>query len=986
MKRREFIRNVSFTTTMGAIVPFSFSCKQGGTSSLETFFQSPPDEARPWVFWFWINGNISKNGITADLEAMKEAGIGGFIWMEVSGSYWAPKGKIKPNSKEWHDAFQWAISECRRLGLEFDMTFNFGYGCGGPWITPENSMQKLIWTETVIEGGKKKCIALEKPVVDRSQLEKFKEEWFRHDEPINPEVSYMLNELDSYKDIAVFAFPLSENKEAANYRIPELEFESGLIRYRKDFSSGMNPNLINPPQEALIAKDKMIDVSGFIDETGQLNWDAPEGMWQIIRFGHASNLRLTRPCPANVIGLECDRLSKTGIEAHFNAFEKKVIEESGSNAGKSLTFAHIDSWEAHAQNWTASFPDEFEKRRGYNPIPWLPVLSGRVVESSELTSRFLFDFRNTTSEMMLDNYVSHFKQLLKPYGIKLSIEAYGNMANDNISYADIADMPVSEFWVNDKTEIANNHYRSTSKVMSSSAHTMGKKVIGAEAWTSGRGWDDHPSIIKRFGDKIFTEGVNKMICHLSAHQAYDNMIPGLTHRKWGMHFNRFNTWWQYSRPWNDYLTRCQFMLRQGNFVADVIYWYGEGSPVNVREMRFDLPQGYDFDYASTEIIKQAQVKDGMIVLPSGMSYRYLLLPDDTRITLAMMRKVKGLVDAGATVIAQKRFESSPSLSDFPTGDSEIRTIAIDLFDNNRIIFGKTLMQVLEEDKLPPDFCGEGLNFIHRRTGNDDIYFIANPENKRIEGLKCMFRVVGKTPELWNPETGKIQTLPEYSEKEGRTNILIDFEPSQSWLVVFRKNPSVNAIAVKTNFQKFRELSEITSSWSVTFDPQWTNLKNTVVFDSLIDWSKHSNPDIRYFSGTATYKNNFELTQKPDSPVWLDLGNVQVIAHVRVNGKDCGIAWKPPYRLDISSAVCVGENSLEINVVNTWVNRLIGDEHLPLDSEWKDWEILERWPEWFLKNEKRPSGRFTFTSCRHYTKDSELSSSGLLGPVKLIVKQ
>lgn len=957
-------------------------------SSLANSFRSPPDELRPWVFWFWINGNITKEGITADLEAMKDAGIGGVLWMEVSGSFWAPDGPIEPNSPEWHEAFQWAISESRRLGLQFDMTFNFGYGGGGPWITPENSMQKLVWSEHLIEGGKQYAISLNKPVVDRSQLKKFEDTWFRHDEQMNPKVRHMLDSVDSYRDIAVLAFPLIENEEASKYRIPDLEFESGLKRNRKKGGSTTSPNSIAPPQEALISRDNVIDITKFMDNTGQLNWEAPKGKWQIIRFGHASNLQLTRPCPAHVIGLECDRLSKTGIEAHYEGFMKKIIEESGSNAGKSLTFAHIDSWEAHAQNWTATLPKEFEERRGYNPIPWLPVLSGRVIGSPELSSRFLWDFRHTVSEMMLENYVGRFKQLLKPHNIKLSIEAYGNMVNDNISYAGIADMPVSEFWAFGKKEFpsqapARRGYGFSSKVMSSASHTYGRSVTGSEAWTSDREWRDHPYTLKALGDKMFCVGVNRMIGHLSAHQPYANMVPGLTHRKWGMHFNRFNTWWQYSRPWHNYLSRCQFMLQQGEFIADVIYWFGEGSPLNVNDMDFQMPKGYDFDFASTEIVKQMQVKDGKITLPSGMSYNYLLLPDYDRITLPMVKKIKELVDDGAKVIAQKRFIGSPSLADYPEGDNEIKKMVAELWDNHGVISGKTLDQVFAEDNLAPDFSGLELDFIHRKTIEEDIYFVANNKNERIEGIQCSFRVDNKIPELWNPETGESRKLSVFSKKEGVITISLDFEPSQSWFVVFGKKATDNIPVATANFPVIKELRTIPGPWSVKFDEKWGGPKEAVVFDSLLDWSKHSNPKIHYFSGTATYKKNFDVAKKPGSATYLDLGKVQIIARVRLNGKDCGIAWKPPYRVDISSALREGKNSLEIDVVNTWVNRLIGDEQLPLDSDWKNWEILDHWPEWFLNNEPQPSGRLTFTSARHYKNDSKLTSSGLLGPVKLM---
>jgi hypothetical protein len=749
----------------------------------------------------------------------------------------------------------------------------------------------------------------------------------------------------------------------------------------------MQPDAIKPPPKAVIKEDNVIDVTKFMDKNGQLNWDAPEGKWQIIRFGHASNLQLTRPCPAHVIGLECDRLSKTGIEAHFDGFMKKIIEESGVHAGKSLTFAHIDSWEAHSQNWTGNLPKEFEKRRGYDPIPWLPVLSGRVIGSPELSSRFLWDFRFTVSEMMLDNFAGRFKQLLEPHNIKLSIEAYGNMTNDNISYAGIADMPVSEFWARGGGEFPLLDYKAlyynSSKVLSSASHIYGRPITSAEAWTSDRYWRDHPYTLKAVGDKMFCLGVNRMIGHLYAHQAYDDIIPGLTHRRWGQHFNRFNTWWSYNRPWWNYLSRCQFMLQQGEFVADVIYWFGEGSPINVNDMSFQMPKGYDFDFASTEIVRQMRVKDGKIILPSGMSYNYLLLPDDERITLPMVRKIKELVDNGAKVIAQKRITGSPSLADYPKGDEEIKEIVADLWDNHRIVFGKTLDQVFSGDSLPPDFSGQELNFIHRKTKEEDIYFIANEKNSRVEGIQCSFRIDNKIPEIWNPETGEIKNLSGFSEKEGVVTILLDFEPAQSWFIVFREKSTDNIPLATANFSEIKEIQTISGPWAVKFDERWGGPKEAVTFDSLTDWSKHRNPGIHYYSGTAVYNRVFEIENIPDSPVFLDLGKVQMIARVRLNGKDCGIAWKPPYRIDISSAIHEGINTLEIDVVNNWVNRLIGDEQLPLDAKWKDWEKLEEWPGWIKNGEKSPTGRFTFTTARPYRKESPLMPSGLLGPVKII---
>ena len=474
---------------------------------------------------------------------------------------------------------------------------------------------------------------------------------------------------------------------------------------------------------------------------------------------------------------------------------------------------------------------------------------------------------------------------------------------------------------------------------------------------------------------------------LTSFQPYDAMIPGLTHRRWGEHFQRHNTWWEYSRPWTDYLSRCQYLLQQGTFVADVCYWFGEGSPLNVDSMRLNIPEGYDYDLCSSEIVLQMQVSNGRIVLPSGMSYRYLLMPDSDRMTLLMARKIKELVDAGARVIAQKRLKGSPGLTHYPQGDSEIKKIAAELWDSKRLIFGKRLEEVFIQEKVKSDFEGEGLRYIHRRVGKADLYFVSNPENRQ-QNTACTFRVAKKLPELWAPETGVIRILPEFTEKQGRITVPLHFEPMQSWFVVFRKsNDAAGNPDGKKNFITPGLLREITGEWQVRFDPKWGGPERPIGLDKLTDWSKHSDPKVYYYSGTAVYRKTFELADAEASGeqdrLLLDLGTVDVIARVRLNGKECGIAWKPPYHVDITPAARPGNNKLEIDVVNLWINRMIGDEQLPEDSNWKDYETLLEWPQWFKESKPRPSGRFTFTTCRHYRKDTPLVPSGLRGPVRIL---
>lgn len=938
---------------------------------LEEGFASPPPSARPWVYWFWINGNISKSGITADLEAMKRMGIGGALWMEVSGMAWAPDGPVIPASPEWHDCMQWAVRECQRLGMEFDLSVDFGYGSGGPHITPERSMQKLYWSETEIVGGQKVQVALQKPTVAKNLSA-----WLRPGAAISPKVVEQIEKTDSYRDVAVIAIPAPSSPEAARYRLPNLKFKDGTGWH-------IPPDRVTatPPAGAVTAMERVVDLTGRMGMDDQLTWNAPPGKWLILRIGHASNFKMTRPCPQLAVGLECDRLGKAGIETHYEGFLKQIFSDAGAAAGKSLNHVHIDSWEAGGQNWTATFPLEFSRRRGYDLRPWLPVLTGRVVGSAELSERFLWDMRITVSEMIRDNYARRLRELAKPHGIQLSIEAYGHLCIDNLSYAGVSDLPISEFWARgDGLFPAPGGYEPSTKAMASAAHTYGRPVIAAESFTSDRAWRDHPFLLKPMGDQKFCEGLNRTIFHLSAHQAYDNMVPGLTHRKWGEHVNRHNTWFEYSRPWMDYLARCQSLLQQGQFVADVCWWFGEGAPLEVNDLISDLPKGYDLDFCSSETVLQMSVKDGRIVLPSGMSYRYLRLPNTNRMTLPLARKVRELVNAGARVIGGPRPEGTPGLTDFPKADAELKKIAGELWDGNRIVHGKAIAEVLEQDQLQPDFVGEGLRFIHRRDGDTDIYFVSNGEPKAVEAV-CLFRVAGKRPEIWQPETGQMASVVAFEETAGVTRIPITLEPCGSVFVVFRPCAASEKPPIQSPVE--RRIIPVQGPWTVAFDPKWGGPSKPVTFEKLSDWSQHAEPGIRYYSGTAIYRTTFQPEiPNPKSQISLDLGSVEVMARVRVNGTDCGIVWKPPYLANVTSAVRSGTNDLEISVINLWINRMIGDEQLPLDAKWKDFETLLEWPDWFLTGKPRPSGRYTFSSCRHYTKDSPLAPSGLLGPVTL----
>jgi hypothetical protein len=944
--------------------------EQQQVSQLESSFKHPPDSVKPWVFWFWMNGNISREGITRDLESLKNAGINGVLWMEVSGPWWAPEGPVEPGSDDWMEMMQWSIGEADRLGMSFDLSIDFGYGSGGPHITPDLSMQQLVWSRTRISGGKPVAILLEKPMVDYGPA--VERTWLRPGREFPAEVMKHLKEIDSYRDVAVFAIPATYTATAT---IPDLGLLDGRGRntYPDPLSTKAMPSL---PE-----RHEVIDLTDLVNDRGELQWDVPAGDWQVIRLGSASNFKMTRPCPQAAVGLECDRLHARGVEAHFTHHLKPILEAAGNKAGRTLQYIHIDSWEAGGQNWTTGFADTFRQRRGYDIGPWLPVLAGYGVESLEKTERFLWDMRRTVSETILSAYILRLKELIRPYGIQFSCEPYGGLCANQLEYGGLADFPIAEFWTEREDPAPfprfSDYWYHSMKGLASVANTHGKSRVGAEAFTGARGWIDHPYLLKSMGDEAFCQGISHYIIHLSAHQAYEGMVPGLTHRKWGQHFQRHQTWWDYSRPYFDYLARCQLLLQQGRRLVDVACLYHEGAPLDFNDIDFNLPAGYDYDLCSAEILQQMESRDGRIHLPTGVSYRYLVLPRTGKLTLAAARKVEELRRGGAAVYTPAPVKGTPGLEGYPEADETVQRMA----RNWQLLPAGGWAEVFRADGLAPDFEGEGLHWIHRRSGDLDIYFVANPAHEKLR-RSCIFRIQGKTPALWNPETGRVHALDYVEETGDRMAVELAFEPAQSWFIVFSGKPSRLSRDSDPLAAGWEVTGELQGPWEVQFDPRWGGPADPIELEGLLDWSRHPDSCIRYYSGTASYRSSFEA-EASRLPTHVDLGEVKVVGRVRLNGEDCGIAWKPPYRVDISRAVRQGDNQLEVEIANTWVNRMIGDEQLPPDAGWKNWETLEGWPDWFLEGRSSPTGRYTFTTARHYSRESPLQRSGLLGPVRLL---
>ena len=739
--------------------------------SIEDGFRNPPDSARPQTWWHWMNGNITKEGITADLEAMKRVGIGGATIVNVDCGI--PAGPVQFLGPEWREMMMHAARVADRLGLELCVENCAGWSSsGGPWNTPEHAMQRVTTSEQKVKGPMHFSGVLPSPPA----------------------------KLGFYRDIAVLAF-----------RTPEGEIGTGKPSMIKNIEAKSGANgefVLSAPAKGHVAADLVVQRTGIVDLTGELHadgrltWEVPSGDWTILRVGYTPTGVENHPAPAEGTGPECDKFSREALDAHWAGFVQKVLDDLGPLAGKGKTLNNvlIDSYEVGGQNWTPQFRSEFEKRRGYDPLPFLPTLTGRVVDSPEVSERFLWDLRRTIADLFAENYYGHFQELCHQHGLMASFEPYTGPF-ESLQCGEAADIPMGEFWVGSAPD-------PSIKLAASVGHIFGRPIIGAESFTAAPGpqhgrWLDDPCSLKALGDQIFCQGINRYIFHRYAMQPWTNCWPGMTMGQWGTHFDRTCTWWEQGRAWLQYVTRCQYLLQRGRFVADAAYFCGESAPVEMRAGDPALPAGYDYDAVNAGVLHHhAAMKDGHLVLDRGMSYRVLILPpSDRAMTPDLLRKLAELVADGLVVVGAPP-QASPSLAGYPACDVEVgklaariwgdcngRTITEHALGRGKAVWGRTLAQVLGELKLEPDFeypasDGAQLGFIHRRDGETEIYFVSSQRN-RFDTVECSFRVQGRQPELWNPETGDIEVAPVWHEEKGRTVVPVPFEPSGSVFVVFR---------------------------------------------------------------------------------------------------------------------------------------------------------------------------------------------------------
>jgi hypothetical protein len=905
-------------------------CSERVNTKLTEEFINPSGTYRPGSFWCWLNGNMSRESITRDLEDMRDKGMGSAgLWdvAAISNPSLIPAGGPFLD-KESAELIRHAESEGKRLGFEVGIIASSGWNAGGSWVTPDWASKSLFFSETVAEGGKKVTLDLPYPALPP-------------DCPRNDDGTPVFT-----KEVAVIAVQWNNDRI-----IPEIS--------------------------------QVLDISS-ASKSGRLQWDAPEGTWAILRFVCSNNgQRLIVPSP-NSDGLFIDFFDPEATKRYLQYFMDRLGYKPGDSG---LAYYEFDSMElSEGIPWTDNFPAYFTGRMGYDLVKYLPLLAGW--ENHQMAGRFRYDFKKFVSDQFIHSHYETATDFLQKYNADLVAEAGGpgppiwnTCPVDALKALGNVSVPRGEFWIKHRNMFLV-------KQIASASHIYGKKVVDAESFTTWRRWKDSPFEMKRIVDRAFCEGLNYVtLCNYASTNPEDG-LPGRTLHA-GADFNPGTTWWAKSKPFMDYLSRCSYLLQQGLFVADACYFYGDQAP-NFFPAYHDVPEkptipglnkGYDFDVVNSDVIlNRMSVKDGRIVLPDGVGYRVMLLPDQDHMPLEVLEKLAQLVSEGATIIGRPP-TTVPGLKDYAEKNQKLKELAAGMwgvtdgkavFQNNygkgRVIHGLTLTQVLEADGISRDFGYSGaheIDYIHRTTATEEIYFLRNESGHAVNSL-CSFRVDGKYPELWDPSDGSMKRITNFKRKDGLTNIEMELPAHGSVFVVFtaKKNRDVPAVV------EMQETSAQTISgpWEVRFPAGWGAPEETT-FEDLVSWTDSRDEGIKYFSGTATYLNSFTISpEKGKGTLFLDLGEMRDVAEVYINDKIAGILWKRPFRLDITELVKEGKNELRVEVTNMWVNRLTGDMVLPPE------ERFCRTNHYFMTSEIWPGGDEPY----------RLQPAGLLGPVEFKV--
>ena len=1116
-----FTATLLLTVLLGASSHAQAPAPAESSDALKAGFVTPPSSARPRVWWHWMNGNVTKDGIRKDLEWMKRVGIGGM--QNFDANLVTPQivdKRLVYMTPEWKDAFRYAASLANELDLELAIAASPGWSeTGGPWVQPKDGLKKLVWSETLVQGGKRYAGKLPAPPSVSGPFQGMP----MNDSLLSLSGGEKKEPPTHYGDIAVLAFPVDytsarlepprissgagEQVDASilsdgafdktiqlapgtanspavlvlSYDEPQtirsatmlvpgksLFSEMGVVprlessddgktwralanlpvnavpttvsfapvtarmfrvvftpapapAYKREPAPGVAGDGIlaafegaaNQPikvselrlsseakvdryeskagfaierdyyalstevDEPGIAPSKVIDLTRYTKPDGTLDWIPPRGTWRVVRMGYSLLGTTNHPATAEATGLEVDKFDGPAVREYLQTYLGMYRDTVGTDlmGQRGVRALLTDSIEVGAANWTPRMIEQFKRLRGYDPTPWLPALTGAIIESRQASDAFLYDYRRTLADLMASEHYGTVAAVAHEHGLKVYGEALEDnrpSLGDDMTMRSHADVPMAAMWTYQPTSGPMPTYLADIKGAASVAHIYGQNLVAAESLTSMLSpWGHAPADLRRVIDLEFVTGVNRPVIHTSVHQPLDDKVPGLSLFIFGQYFNRHETWAEMARPWVDYISRNSFLLQQGRHYADVAYFYGEEAPLTGlygQKPITDAPTRYGYDFLSADaLMNQLNVEGGELVAKGGARYRVLYLGGSSpRMTLATLQQIASLAEAGATIVGVAPLSSPSRNHDQSSFDALVQKLwsgePVTKVGQGRVLASKDVQAALASLSIGPDFAHSKSQvdtevlFLHRRVGDGDLYFL-NSRKNRSEHFEARFRVTGKAPEIWRADSGVVEPVS-YRIEGSETVVPLDMEPEDSFFVVFRTRTSTSSFTVTK--PEPMPGATLDGSWDVVLQPKVGN-PASIKLDALGSLSDQGDPKVKYFSGVAIYKKSFALPKaaRPGSPLMLDLGQVGDLAEVRVNGKLAGTVWHAPYRLDIGKALKGGDNQIEIRVANLWVNRLIGDA-------------------------QPGATKVTFTPMPTYRADAPLRRSGLIGPVQLLV--
>ena len=935
---------------------------------LRAGFATPPPPARLRCYWWWLNGNTDKATITHDLEEMRRKGFGGALLVDANGANQNGNAYVPPGptfaSTAWMELYTHALREADRLGLEITLNITSGWNLGGPDVTPEEASKLLTWTRTAIKGGKTVTVKLAAPETHNS----------------------------FYRQIAVLAYPLYHGTALSKQLGgPALRFKSAAAE--TGFSMPDSTPMLNAgddaanPETADTPLEDVRDLTAQVQSNGSLTWSAPAGEWEVLRIGYTDSDARVSTSSGAWQGLAIDYMSREAFDRYWDHTVEPLL--SAARPFHSLKYLASDSWELGGTNWTGAFAAEFKKRRGYDPLYWLPVVAGRVVADRDRSTRFLTDLRRTVADLIVSNHYDVFAQKAAEHRLGIQAESGGphGAPIDALETFRHSAVPQTEFW-SQNAHRATDVERFFTKEGASAANIYGQLLVAQEGETSiGPQWSESLATdLKPSFDMAITEGMNRLVWHEFTSSPASSGLPGQEYFA-GTHINPKVTWWNAAEAFFTYLNRAQFMMQQGTPVNDVLYFNGDNVPNFVR-MKADDPAhvlpGYDYDVTNEDaLLHTIHARNGNLRGPSGVEWKLLVMPAGGRVSLAALRKIEAFVRDGGAVSGAA--PSSPTgmttKSDRAEFDALVAKIWAGCIEGSHHTYGggnifctRNAHAALAELHLPPDVelpeatrrgqradSTSSLDYIHRRVATNDVYFVRNGSDKEFSS-EVIFRAKRKTVETWDAVTGQIaRASTKDAALEGRTSMTVNLPPFGSEFIVFSEGSPTSEGTFNTTSSQAILLVPV-KPWSVTFQPGRGAPDHAIAVNQLASWTDSPDPGVRFFAGTATYRATVTAPPfKTGERVLLRFGDVREIARVKINGREAGTVWAKPLMLRVEVLLKPGNNTIEIEVTNLWPNRIIGD-------------LQPNTPK-----------RFTQTNITSYKADSPLLRSGLIGPVEWIIE-